>query len=293
MEDMLKAGCHFGHQAAHWHPHMEPFIYTTRNGVHILDLKKTQGKLQEALNFISQTVAAGGDILFVGSKVQAQPLIEKAAKEVGMPYVKSRWIGGTMTNFHAIKRSIERYLGLIRSRESGEWEKYTKKERVELMKEEERLHEMVSGLVTMRQLPKAMFVVDIRTEKTAVKEANVVGIPVVALCDTNVNPAGIQYVIPCNDDAAGGIALMLDCVVDAVKEGLKNRKVVPAQSAAPAAPRPIVRAAKPAPKTAEKAEAKPVKTEAKPEKAVKKATKAASKTAKPAAKKTSKKAKTE
>ncbi len=237
---MLKAGVHFGHQAAHWHPHMEPFIYTTRNGVHIIDLKKTQSKLKQALDFIAQTVASGGDILFVGTKVQAQPLVEKAAKEVNMPYVKSRWIGGSMTNFHAVKRSIERYLTLIRQRESREWEKYTKKERVELMKEEERLHEMVSGLVTMRQLPKAVFVVDIRTEQTAVKEANVMNIPVVALCDTNTNIKNVQHVIPCNDDATNGIALMLESVIEAVKEGLKNRKVVPAAPAANAVARPAM-----------------------------------------------------
>lgn len=266
LEEMLRAGVHFGHQAAHWHPHMEPFIYTTRNGVHIIDLKKTQSKLKQALDFIAQTVASGGDILFVGTKVQAQPLVEKAAKEVNMPYVKSRWIGGSMTNFHAVKRSIERYLTLIRQRESREWEKYTKKERVELMKEEERLHEMVSGLVTMRQLPKAVFVVDIRTEQTAVKEANVMNIPVVALCDTNTNIKNVQHVIPCNDDATNGIALMLESVVEAVKEGLKNRKVVPAAPAANAAVRPAMnrrpRAAAPvaeaAPATAA-ADAKPVK----------------------------------
>lgn len=240
LEEMLKAGVHFGHQAAHWHPHMEPFIYTTRNGVHIIDLKKTQSKLKQALDFIAQTVASGGDILFVGTKVQAQPLVEKAAKEVNMPYVKSRWIGGSMTNFHAVKRSIERYLTLIRQRESREWEKYTKKERVELMKEEERLHEMVSGLVTMRQLPKAVFVVDIRTEQTAVKEANVMNIPVVALCDTNTNIKNVQHVIPCNDDATNGIALMLESVIEAVKEGLKNRKVVPAAPAANAVARPAM-----------------------------------------------------
>lgn len=272
LEDMLKAGVHFGHQAAHWHPHMEPFIYTTRNGVHIIDLKKTQSKLQKALEFITQTVANGGDILFVGTKVQAQPLIEKTAKELNMPYVKSRWIGGSMTNFHAVKRSIERYLNLIRQRESGEWEKYTKKERVELMKEEERLHDMVSGLVTMRSLPKAVFVVDIRTEQTAVKEANVMKIPVVALCDTNTNIKNIQHVIPCNDDATNGIALMLESVVEAVKEGLKNRKVVSAPVAAKSAARPAPmrrpRPAAPAAAKEDSAADKPAK------KAVKKTAKA-------------------
>ena len=259
MEEMLKAGCHFGHQAAHWHPHMEPYIYTTRNGVHIIDLKKTQEKLQKAMEFVSQTVAAGGDILFVGSKVQALALIEKAAKEVNMPYAKSRWIGGTMTNFNAVKKSIDRYLNLLRQRDGGEWDKYTKKERSELQKEIDRLHSMVSGLATMKSLPKAMFVVDVRTEQSAVKEANVMHVPIVAVCDTNVNPKLIKHVIPCNDDATRGISMMLDCMVEAIKDGMKHRKVVPqavAKSAAPAMrkPAPAARKAAPAaPKAAVKA----------------------------------------
>ncbi len=283
MEEMLTAGVHFGHQAAHWHPHMEPYIYTTRNGVHIIDLKKTQTKLETALGFITQVVANGGDILFVGSKVQAQPLVEAAAKEAGMPYVKARWIGGTLTNFNAIKRSTERYVSLLRGRDGGDWQKYTKKERVELQKDVDRLHGMVSGLVTMKQLPKAMFVVDIRTEQTAVKEANVVNVPVVALCDTNVNPKNVAHVIPSNDDATRGISLMLSCVVDAVKEGMKHRKVVVA-APAPVAKAPVRRAPAPAaaaPKAAVKAE---VKAETKEEKPAAK---------KPAAKRTTKKAKTE
>jgi len=267
MEEMLKAGCHFGHQAAHWHPHMEPFIYTTRNGVHIIDLKKTQEKLQKAMEFVSQTVAAGGDILFVGSKVQALPLIEKAAKEVNMPYAKSRWIGGTMTNFHAVKKSIDRYLNLLRQRDGGEWEKYTKKERAELQKEIDRLHSMVSGLSTMKSLPKAMFVVDVRTEQSAVKEANVMHVPIVAICDTNVNPKFVKHVIPCNDDATRGISMMLDCMVEAIKDGLKHRKVVPqavAKTAAPAARKAAPAAAKPAAKAASAA---PVAEAKKPAKA--------------------------
>lgn len=275
MEEMLKAGCHFGHQAAHWHPHMEPFIYTTRNGVHIIDLKKTQEKLQKAMEFISQTVAAGGDILFVGSKVQALPLIEKAAKEVNMPYAKSRWIGGTMTNFHAVKKSIDRYLNLLRQRDGGEWEKYTKKERSELQKEVDRLHSMVSGLSTMKSLPKAMFVVDVRTEQSAVKEANVMNVPIVAVCDTNVNPKFIKHVIPCNDDATRGISMMLDCVVEAIKDGLKHRKVVPQAMA-----KPVVRATAPAARKAAPAPTKKVAETAPATEAKKPAAKRATKKAK-------------
>jgi small subunit ribosomal protein S2 len=233
MEEMLKAGVHFGHQSSHWHPRMEPYIYTTRNGVHILDLKKTHTKLEAALAYVTQVVADGGDVLFVGTKIQAQPLIEQYAKACKMPYISSRWVGGTLTNFNAIKISIQRYVELLRGKESGDWEKYTKKERSELQKEVDRLHIMFSGLVNMRSIPKAMFVVDIRTERTAVKEAHVMKVPVVALCDTNTNPTGITCVIPGNDDATRGLDLIIKAVSQACEEGLKNRKVVVA--AAPSA----------------------------------------------------------
>lgn len=226
MEEMLKAGVHFGHQSSHWHPKMESYIYTTRNGVHILDLKKTHTKLEAALAYVTQVVADGGDVLFVGTKIQAQPLVEQYAKACKMPYISSRWVGGTLTNFNAIKISIQRYVELLRGKESGDWEKYTKKERSELQKEVDRLHIMFSGLVNMRTIPKAMFVVDIRTERTAVKEAHVMKVPVVALCDTNTNPTGITCVIPGNDDATRGLDLIIKAVSEACEEGLKNRKVV-------------------------------------------------------------------
>lgn len=243
MEEMLKAGVHFGHQASHWHPKMESYIYTTRNGVHIIDLKKTQTKLEAALAYVSKVVADGGDVLFVGTKVQAKPLVEQYAKACKMPYVSTRWVGGTLTNFNAMKVSIARYVELLRGRDSGDWEKYTKKERSELQKEIDRLDDMFAGLVNMRGIPKAMFVVDIRTEMTAVKEANVMKVPVVAICDTNTNPTPITCVIPANDDATRGLELLVKAVAAACEEGLKNRKVVAAPvkkeapGRAPAAPR--------------------------------------------------------
>lgn len=226
MEELLKAGVHFGHQASHWHPKMEPYIYTTRNGVHIIDLKKTQDRLTKAIEFITKTVADGGNVLFVGTKPQAQPIIETYAKQAGMPYIKSRWIGGTLTNYSEFKNSIQRYVELLRQRDSGGWDKYTKKERSELQKEVDRLHEFVSGLVTMDRPPKAVFIVDIRSEKTAVKEANVMNIPIIALCDTNTNPLNVQHPIPANDDATRGIELMVKAISEACVAGVKSRKVV-------------------------------------------------------------------
>lgn len=261
MDEMLKAGVHFGHQASHWHPKMEPYIYTTRNGVHIIDLKKTQDRLAQAMEFVTKIVSEGGSVLFVGTKPQAQPLIEQYAKAAGMPYVKSRWIGGTLTNYSEFKNSIQRYVELLRQKESGGWEKYTKKERSELQKEVDRLHEFVAGLVTMDRPPKAVFVVDIRMEKTAVKEANVMNIPVIALCDTNTNPLEVQHPIPANDDATRGIELMVKAISEACEAGIKSRKVVAgdmkkAPVSAPAAKTEAPAAKKPRAPRAKKAEVK-------------------------------------
>lgn len=227
MEEMLKAGLHFGHQASRWHPKMEPFIYTTRNGLHIVDLKKTHVKLEEACEFAKKVVADGGDILFVGTKTQAQPLIEKYAKEAGMPFIKARWIGGLITNYKEVKKNIKRYLDLLEQKKAGEWEKYTKKEQIGLKKEVEKLDSTVAGLAKLDKLPKALFVVDIKHEKTAVLEANVVSIPIIALTDTNTNPEMVTYPIPGNDDATKGLELVIKCIADACADGLKNRKIMP------------------------------------------------------------------
>ena len=230
MEEMLKGGVHFGHQSSRWHPKMRPYIYTVRNGVHIFDLKKTASHLQEACRFLEQVVADGGDVLFVGTKTQAQPLIEKYAKEAGMPYMQSRWIGGLLTNFGEVKKVIQHYLDLIQGRDSGDWKKYTKKEQVGLAKELEKLESTVAGLANLKELPKAVFIVDTRNEKTALTEASVRGISVVGVCDTNVNPSMVDYVIPANDDATRGVELMIKTVADACAEGLKNRKVIPVKT---------------------------------------------------------------
>jgi small subunit ribosomal protein S2 len=228
MEEMLKAGMHFGHKASSWHPKMESYIYTTRNGLHILNLKKTKSHLEDALTFIEKTVAAGGDVLFVGTKAQANPLVEAAAKQAEMPYIKSRWIGGMLTNFKEVKKSIQRYVELLRGKEAGDWAKYTKKEQIGLQKEVDKLHTTVSGLVKLTKMPKAIFIVDIRTEKTALLEANVVGIPVIGVCDTNVNPKTVDYIIPANDDAQKGIEILVGLAAQACVAGMKQRKVVTA-----------------------------------------------------------------
>lgn len=253
MEEMLKAGVHFGHQSSHWHPKMEPYIYTIRNEMHIIDVKQTQSALEKACAMISSIVENGGDVLFVGTKSQSQPLIEQYATEAGMPFIRGRWIGGLLTNFRVVKLVIKKFLTMKRDKESGDWEKkYTKKEQVELGKELKKLDIEVSGLATMNNLPKALFVVDIRTEKTAVSEARKMDIPVFAICDTNVNPSRVSHVIPGNDDATRGIELMLKTIAEACKEGMKKRASMPTpeKKAAKAAPKKrVVRK----PKKAEKA----------------------------------------
>lgn len=231
MEDMLKAGMHFGHQTNRWHPKMAPYLYTTRNGLHIFDVKKTQKHLEEALAFLEKTVADGGDVLFVGTKSQARPIIEEYAKQAEMPYIRSRWIGGMLTNFGEVKKSIKRYVDLLKQKETGGWEKYTKKEQIVLQKEVDKLDASVAGLTGLDRMPKAVFIVDIRTEKTAMKEANVMGIPVVAVCDSNVNPSTVTKVIPANDDATKGIEIIVKLVAEACAAGKKKRKVVPAKAA--------------------------------------------------------------
>ncbi len=263
MEEMLKGGVHFGHQASRWHPKMESYIYTTRNNVHILDLKKTASHLEKACDFLKKVTADGGDVLFVGTKQQAMPLIEKYASEAGMPYTRGRWMGGTLTNFKQIKLVIKKYLDLTKGRDSGGWDKYTKKEQVGLSKELEKLHRDVSGLASLTKAPAAVFVVDVRNEKTAVAEASVKGIPIVALCDTNVNPSKVDYVIPANDDAKRGLELLIAAAASACAEGVKARKVVtkkeePKKAVAKKAAPKKAAAKKPAAKkeTAKKAEAK-------------------------------------
>lgn len=228
--EMLKAGVHFGHQSSRWHPKMKQFIFGSRGGVHIIDVEKTQAQLESTLDFITQTAARGGTILFVGTKRQAQEIVEKHAKDAGMPYITTRWLGGTLTNFGQVQRLIRHYLDLKDKTDKGELKKYTKLEQLQFSREIEELDGKIGGLSTLTRLPDALFIVDARTEKTAVREATTMGVPMIALVDSNVNPTGIKFVIPGNDDAVGSIDLVTKLVAEAVKEG-KAKAIATAKAA--------------------------------------------------------------
>jgi small subunit ribosomal protein S2 len=221
LEEMLKAGIHFGHQASRWHPKMAKYLFGARNDVHIFNLEETQRKLTEALEFVKGIAARGGIVLFVGTKVQARPIVLKYAQQCGMPSVTERWLGGTLTNFPQIKKSIKRLKMLKDQKEKGELRKYTKKEQLLLSREIDEMEKKLGGIQNMERLPEAVFVVDIRTEKTAVAEASVMKTKVVALCDSNVNPDPVAYVIPSNDDAVKTIEMMTRLIAEAVEDGKK------------------------------------------------------------------------
>jgi small subunit ribosomal protein S2 len=217
--DMLKSGLHFGHQQSRRHPKMDPFIFTTRGGVSIINLEKAKASLTQACAYVKDVVASGGEVVFVATKRQARDIVQQAAQTAGMPYVVDRWIGGLFTNFQHVRQLIVKLDTLKSQRASGELEKYTKKEQLDFEEEIARLEKLVGGLGKMERLPQAVFVVDIKVEKTAVREANAMKIPVVAMCDTNVNPANIQYPIPANDDATKAITYVTGMMVEAVAEG--------------------------------------------------------------------------
>lgn len=229
--EMLKAGVHFGHQSSRWHPKMKPFIFGARGGVHIIDVEKTAVELNRAAEFVTSTVARGGTILFVGTKRQAQDIVAKYAKECGMPYVNVRWLGGTLTNFAQLQRLIRHYLDLKDKMEKGELKKYTKLEQLQFSREIEELEGKIGGLSTLTKLPDALFILDARHEKTAVREAQSMNVTMIGLIDTNVNPTGIEYVIPGNDDAIGSLDMVAKYIASAVKEG-GARAVATAQAAA-------------------------------------------------------------
>ncbi|MBI4591993.1 30S ribosomal protein S2 [Candidatus Uhrbacteria bacterium] len=217
--DMLKSGMHYGHTTSRWHPKMKPFIFGTRQGVHIINLEKTQEYLASALETLKGIASRGGVMLFVGTKLQAKGPIQKYAEACGMPYVQNRWLGGTLTNFGQIKQTLKRLKTLKDQRDKGELKKYTKKEQIMIGREIEEMEVKFGGIENITRTPDAIFVIDVKTEKTAVQEAIVMGIPVIALCDTNVNPEGIMKVIPGNDDAVKSIELVCKLVSDAVKDG--------------------------------------------------------------------------
>lgn len=228
LADLLKSGVHFGHQKSKRHPNMAKYVYGDRNNVSIIDLEKTATKLEEALKVAKDLASQGKTILFVGTKRQASALVQQYAKEAGMPYVTHRWLGGMLTNFQQVSAVARKLTRLKKEKETGELGKYTKKEQLEFHREIDRLDLVVGGIEAMPKLPDALFIVDLREEKTALREANQMGIPVIAMCDTNVDPLKVQYPIPANDDAVKSIELITSLVAGAIKEGAANQVVEPA-----------------------------------------------------------------
>jgi len=224
MKALLESGVHFGHRTQKWHPAMKPYIFTERNGIHIIDLQKTSKAVEQAYNLLRDLVAEGGQVLFVGTKRQAQDTIQEEANRCVMPYVTARWLGGMLTNWRTIRQRINELERLERMRDKGEFSVITKKEALILSRKIERLEMLLGGIRSMNNLPKALFVVDVHREETAVHEANLLEIPVVALVDTNCDPSNIDYVIPSNDDAIRAIKLLVGKVADACIEGKALRK---------------------------------------------------------------------
>ncbi len=226
MKQLLEAGVHFGHQTRRWNPKMKKYIYGSRNGIHIIDLQITLKLIEDAYRFVADSVKDNKTVLFVGTKRQAQEAIQQEAERCGMYYVNYRWLGGTLTNFKTIRSRIERLNKLDQMEKMGEFDLLPKKEVLELKKEREKLNQNLGGIREMRQLPDIMFVVDPSSEDIAVKEANKLGIPVVAITDTNCDPDRIDYVISANDDAIKAVKLITSVIADAVIEGKQGEDAV-------------------------------------------------------------------
>ncbi len=224
MKSLLESGVHFGHRTHKWHPGMKPYIFTERNGIHIIDLQKTARALDQAYTLVQDTVAEGGSVLFVGTKRQAQETIQLEATRCGMPYVTARWLGGMLTNWRTIRQRINELDRLERMRDKGDFERLPKKEVLLLSRKMDRLETLLGGIRKMASVPEMLFVVDVRREATAIHEANLLNIPVLALVDTNCDPRDIDYVIPSNDDAIRAIKLLVAKIADAVLEGKALRK---------------------------------------------------------------------
>jgi len=219
LKDLLDAGCHFGHQAQRWNPKMAPFLYGVRDGVHIFDLAKTKEGLEKAAEFVKDTVAKGGKIIFVGTKRQAQAIVKEEAQKAKMPFITERWLGGIITNWDNIKKSIDKLKDLKTQKEAGELKKYTKKENILIDREIARLERFFGGLVDLKELPAAIFIIDVKKEQAALREADKKNIPVIAIVDSNSDPGMVDWVIPANDDAVGSIKLIVSLIAEAVKRG--------------------------------------------------------------------------
>ena len=225
MKNLLEAGVHFGHQTRRWNPKMKRFIFTERNGIYIIDLQKTVKKIEEAYDFVREIAANNGEILFVGTKKQAQDAIEKEAVKCGMPYINQRWLGGLLTNFKTINKRIERLYKLFEMEENGTFDVLPKKEVAQLLHEREKLEKFLGGIKEMKGMPQALFVVDPKKERIAVKEAHILGIPVIGIVDTNCDPEEVDIPIPGNDDAIRAVKLITETIANAVIEGKQGSQI--------------------------------------------------------------------
>ncbi len=223
-KDLLDAGVHFGHQLRRWNPKSRPFVYANMNGISIIDLEQTYDRLGKACQFVEETIAAGKEILFVGTKKQAQDILREAAESCQMPYCVNRWMGGGLTNFATIKTSLAKYRKFLKMEQSGELEKLPGKEAAAIRRQMSRMNRNFEGLLNIEQLPAALFVIDTKSEQIAVAEANNLGIPVIGLVDTNSDPSVVDYPIPGNDDAVKSIRIIVETIMEAAQNGLSQRE---------------------------------------------------------------------
>ena len=230
-EQLLEAGCHFGHLKRKWNPAMEPYIFMERNGIHIIDLYKTAAKIEEAAAALKQIAKSGKKVLFVATKKQAKEAIAEKAASVGMPYVIERWPGGMLTNFPTIRKAVKKMTTIDKMEKDGTFDNLSKREKLQITRQRAKLEKNLGSIADLGRLPSALFVVDVMKEHIAVAEANRLGIPVFAMVDTNSNPEGVDYVIPANDDASRSIEIVLDALCAAMAEGLQERSVEKADSA--------------------------------------------------------------
>ena len=222
MREMLEAGVHFGHQTRFWNPKMAQYIFGHRNKIHIINLEKTLPMFQDALKFVRQVASNRGTVLFVGTKRQSREVIAEEAARAGMPYVDSRWLGGTLTNFKTVKGSIKRLKDMTAAKEAGDWEKLSKKEALTNERDLDKLQKSLGGIQDLNGVPDAIFIVDVGYHKIAITEANKLGIPVIAVVDTNHSPEGVDYIVPGNDDSSKAVVLYVRGIADAILEGKAN-----------------------------------------------------------------------
>jgi len=234
-EQLLEAGCHFGHLKRKWNPAMAPYIFMERNGIHIIDLNKTVVKIDEAAEALKAIARSGRKILFVSTKKQGKDVIAAAAQEVGMPYISERWAGGMLTNFPTIRKAVKKMTSIDKMITDGTFDNISKREKLQITRQREKLEKNLGSIADLTRLPSALFVVDVMKEHIAVAEAQRLGIPVFAIVDTNSNPNDVDYVIPANDDASASIEVILAAICGAIKEGLEERKVEKADENAAAA----------------------------------------------------------